>query len=92
MKSNHAILLRLVIPRGGTCKSTFEVNLRSFRKSTVQINGKLQKQRKECHKAPLGPLLPIFLLKMKLDNRTGKKKRDHRYVRYADDFSNLLAK
>ena len=59
--------------------------LRSFLRTPIQINGKLQKRRKGVPQgSPLSPLLSNILLN-ELDKEL--EKRGHRYVRYADDFS-----
>ncbi len=62
--------------------------LRSFLRTLIQINGKLQKRRKGVPQgSPLSPLLSNILLN-ELDKEL--EKRDHRWVRYADDFSIYL--
>ena len=79
----HYILLELIY-RKVKCKATLKL-LRSFLRTPIQINGKLQKRRKGVPQgSPLSPLLSNILLN-ELDKEL--EKRGHRYVRYADDFS-----
>jgi len=79
----HYILLELIYKKV-KCKATMKL-LRSFLRSPIQINGKLQKRRKGVPQgSPLSPLLSNILLN-ELDKEL--EKRGHRYVRYADDFS-----
>jgi RNA-directed DNA polymerase len=79
----HSILLELIYKKV-RCKATMKL-LRSFLRTPIQINGKLQKRRKGVPQgSPLSPLLSNILLN-ELDKEL--EKRGHRYVRYADDFS-----
>jgi len=79
----HYVLLELIYKKV-QCEKVMKL-LRSFLRVPIQINGKLQKRRKGVPQgSPLSPLLSNILLN-ELDKEL--KKRGHRYVRYADDFS-----
>lgn len=79
----HSILLELIYKKV-KCKAMMKL-LRTFLRTPIQINGKLQKRRKGVPQgSPLSPLLSNILLN-ELDKEL--ERRGHRYVRYADDFS-----
>jgi len=79
----HYVLLELIYKKV-KCKATMKL-LRCFLRAPILIGGKLQKRRKGIPQgSPLSPLLSNILLN-ELDKEL--KRRGHRYVRYADDFS-----
>ena len=66
------------------CRLTLKL-IRTFLRSPIQINGKLQKRTKGVPQgSPLSPLLSNIMLN-ELDKLLVA--RGHRYIRYADDFS-----
>lgn len=80
---NHDQLLSL-IHRKVKCKATLKL-LRSFLRAPIQLNGKLHKRNKGVPQgSPLSPLLSNIYLN-ELDKEL--KKRGHKWIRYADDFS-----
>lgn len=82
----HDRLLELVY-RKVKCPLTLKL-LRTFLRSPILLNGKLQKRSKGVPQgSPLSPLLANILLN-ELDKEL--ENRGHRYVRYADDFSIYL--
>ncbi len=79
----HHILLDLIYKKV-KCNTTMKL-LRSFLREPIQIKGKLIKRRKSVPQgSPLSPLLSNIILN-ELDKEL--KNREHKYVRYADDFS-----
>lgn len=82
----HNILLELIY-RKVKYLTTLKL-LRTFLRTPIEINGKLQKRRKGVPQgSPLSPLLGKILLN-ELDKLL--ESRGHRYLRYADDFSVYL--
>jgi len=79
----HHVLLELIYSEV-KCEKTLKL-LRQFLRAPILIDGKLQKRRKGVPQgSPLSPLLSNIILN-ELDKELVK--REHRYVRYADDFS-----
>jgi len=82
----HDILLQLIYSKV-KCPLTLKL-LRTFLRSPIQIDGKLQKRTKGVPQgSPLSPLLANIMLN-ELDKML--EKSGHRYIRYADDFSIYL--
>lgn len=80
---DHEILLRLLFVKV-KCPVTLRL-IRQWLRAPILIDGKLIKRRKGVPQgSPLSPLLSNIMLH-ELDKEL--QKRDHRYVRYADDFS-----
>ena len=83
---SHELLMTLIYRRV-KCPLTLKL-IRKFLRAPICINGKLVKRRKGVPQgSPLSPLLSNIVLN-ELDKEL--KKRGHRYVRYADDFSIYL--
>jgi len=82
----HDLLLELIYRRV-KCPLILKL-IRTFLRSPIQINGKLQKRTKGVPQgSPLSPLLSNIMLN-ELDKLLVA--RGHRYIRYADDFSIYL--
>jgi group II intron reverse transcriptase/maturase len=80
---DHAILLQLLYNKV-TCPVTLQL-IRKWLTVPIKIDGKLIKRKKGVPQgSPLSPLLSNIMLH-ELDKEL--EKRNHRYVRYADDFS-----
>lgn len=83
---SHELLMTLIYHRV-KCPLTLKL-IRKFLRAPISKNGKLEKRRKGVPQgSPLSPLLSNIILD-ELDKELTK--REHRYVRYADDFSIYL--
>ncbi len=83
---SHDVMLNL-LHRKVKCVTTLRL-ICKWLKAPIQLNGGLEKRTKGVPQgSPLSPLLSNILLN-ELDKEL--EKRDHRWVRYADDFSIYL--